>query len=332
MRRRDFTGSVLAAVGLAIGPSSGPALGPALAQGDRYPDRVIRLMVPFAPGGGVDVFARLLAEKLKELRGLTLVIENRAGANGSVGGTVVQHSRPDGYTLLFSAATHVTARQVMRNAPYDPVTEFTPIARVGVAPMLLVMAPDLAPNTITELLAEVRREPQRWTFAVSSLGSPGHIATIAFNKLAALDLVVAAYRGTAPAAADVAASHVQLMIDPVLILLPMARGGRLKALALTAAARSALAPDIPTAGESGMPGLEFASWYGIWGPRGLPDEIVRWLNIAANEATSVLAQSGQLADLGIEPVSETPEEFRRFIAADVARTAELLRSANFEPL
>jgi tripartite-type tricarboxylate transporter receptor subunit TctC len=324
MHRRDFVASALGAVGLTIAPAS--------AQSDRYPNRSIRLIVPFAPGGGVDVFARLLAEKLKEQKRTTVVVENRPGANGSVGGSAVQHSSSDGYTLLFSAATHVMARHVMRDAPYDPLTDFTPVARAGTAPMLLVMSPHLAPMTITELLAEVRRQPERWTFAAASLGSPGHIATIAFNQLAGINLVIAAYRGTAPGLADVAAGHVQLMIDAVLVLLPMARGGQVKALAFTTAKRSKFAPEIPTAAESGMPGLEFASWYGVWGPRGLPNDVVQWLNAAANEATRDLAKSGRLADLGIEAVAETPEEFARFIAADVARNAELLRSANFQPV
>jgi tripartite-type tricarboxylate transporter receptor subunit TctC len=261
MQRRSFVTFALGLVGLRIAPSS--------AQSDHYPNRSIRLVVPFAPGGGVDVFARVLAEKLKEQKRTTVVVENRPGANGSIGGSAVRHSSPDGYTLLFSAATHVMARQVMLAAPYDPVTDFTPIARVGMAPMLLVMSPNLAPNTITELLEQTRREPERWTFAASALGSPGHVATIAFNKLAGLNLVIAAYRGTAPGLADVAAGHVQLMIDPVLALLPMARGRQIKALATTAAQRSVLAPDIATAAESGMPGLEFASWYGVWGPRDL---------------------------------------------------------------
>jgi tripartite-type tricarboxylate transporter receptor subunit TctC len=324
MHRRAFVASALGAV--AVGTA------PAFAESDRYPNRPIHLIVPFAPGGGVDVFARLLAEKLKEQKKTTVIVENRPGANGSVGGSVVQHSSPDGYTLLFSAATHVMARQVMLDAPYDPVTDFTPIARVGMAPMLLVMSPNLAPKNITELLGEARSQPERWTFAASALGSPGHIATIAFNKLAGTNLVIAAYRGTAPGLADVAAGHVQLMIDPVLALLPMAHGGQVKALAITTAQRSMLAPNIPTVGESGMPGLEFASWYGMWGTRGFSDGIVQWLNAAANEATRDLARRGRLADLGIEAVAETPEEFARFIAADVARNSELLQSANFQPV
>jgi tripartite-type tricarboxylate transporter receptor subunit TctC len=224
------------------------------------------------------------------------------------------------------------ARQVMLNVPFDPVTDFTPIARVGTAPMLLVMSPNRRPNTIAELVMEARPQPQQWTFAASALGSPGHIATIAFNKLAGLNLLITTYRGTAPGLADVAADHVQLMIDPMIALLPMARAGQIKALAITTVNRSGLAPDIPTAAESGMPGLEFTSWYGVWGPRDLPSDIVHRLNAAANDATRDLANSGRLANLGIEPVAETPEEFARFIAIEVTRGAELLRSANFKPV
>jgi tripartite-type tricarboxylate transporter receptor subunit TctC len=326
LHRREFVLSALATAGAGLDVVT------CFAESGPYPSRAIRIVVPFAPGGGVDVLARLLSEKLKEKRGITIVIENRAGANGSVGGQLVLQSEPDGYTVLFSAATHVLAKQVMRSAPYDPVTDFIPIARVGEAPMLLVMAPKLPQSTISEVVAAARENPDRWNFAVSSLGAPGHIATVAFNKLAGLNLAVAPYRGTAPALTDVAAGHMQLMIDPVLALLPMARGGNVKALAITAPKRIRLAPDIPVASERGMPGLEFASWYGVWGPKSLPAQIVKWLNTAFNDATQELAASGRLAELGIEPVKETPEEFARFVVQDVKRNSDLLRSARFEPV
>jgi tripartite-type tricarboxylate transporter receptor subunit TctC len=326
IHRREFIISALATAGASLDVVS------SIAENGSYPSRPVRIIVPFAPGGGVDVLARLLSEKLKEKRNVTIVIENRAGANGAVGGQLVLQSPPDGYTVLFSAATHVLAKQVMRNPPYDPVTDFIPIARVGEAPMLLVMAPKLPYSTITEVVAAARDNPERWNFAVSSLGAPGHIATVAFNKLAGLNLTVAPYRGTAPALTDVAAGHMQLMIDPVLALLPMARGGNVKALAITAPKRIALAPDIPVASESGMRGLEFASWYGVWGPKNVPVEIVRWLNTAFNEATQELAASGRLGELGVEPVKETPEEFARFVVKDVNRNSDLLRSSKFEPV
>jgi len=326
IHRREFIISALAAAGAGVDAVT------CFAEDAAYPTRPIHIIVPYAAGGGVDVFARLLAEQLKEKRGVTVVVENRAGANGAIGGQVVQHSDPDGYTLLFSAATHVLAKQVMRTPPYDPVTDFAPVARVGEAPMLLIMSPKMPQKNITEVVADARKNPDRWIFGVSSLGAPGHIATVAFNKLAGLNLTVAPYRGTAPALTDVAAGHIQLMIDPVLVLLPMAKGGNVRPLAITAAKRIALAPDIPVASEAGMPGLEFASWYGVWGPKSLPVNIVHWLNAAFNEATQDLAASGRLAEMGIIPVKETPDEFARFVVKDVKRNSDLLRSAKFEPV
>jgi tripartite-type tricarboxylate transporter receptor subunit TctC len=326
MHRREFIASALATAGASFNVAT------SFAQSGGYPSRAIHIIVPFAAGGGVDVFARLLGEKLKDKRGVSVVIENRAGGNGSIGGQAVLKSEPDGHTVLFSAATHVMAKQVMKGAPYDPVTDFAAIARVGEAPMLLIMSPKLPPQTITELVAAARANPERWTFAASSLGAPGHLAEIAFNKLAGLNLTIAPYRGTAPALTDVAAGHVQLMIDPVLALLPMAKSGNVKAMAVTAAKRIPLAPDIPVASEAGMPGLEFASWYGVWGPKALPANIVGWLNAAFNEATQELAASGRLAELGIVPVSETPDEFAQFVVKDVKRNTELLQSVKFEPV
>ena len=326
IHRREFIASALATAGASFNVAT------SFAQAGGYPSRAIHIIVPFAAGGGVDVFARLLGEKLKEKRGVTVVIENRAGGNGSIGGQAVLKSEPDGHTVLFSAATHVMAKQVMKGAPYDPVTDFAPIARVGEAPMLLIMSPKLPPQNITELVAAARANPERWIFAAASLGAPGHLAEVAFNKLAGLNLTIAPYRGTAPALTDVAAGHVQLMIDPVLALLPMAKSGNVKAMAVTAAKRIPLAPDIPVASEAGMPGLEFASWYGVWGPKALPANIVGWLNAAFNEATQELAASGRLAELGIVPVSETPDEFAQFVVKDVKRNTELLQSVKFEPV
>jgi tripartite-type tricarboxylate transporter receptor subunit TctC len=316
----------------ALAAGSATLIPRAFAQPADFSKRPIKLVVPFAAGGGVDVFARLLADKLKDVRGVTVVVENRGGGNGTIGGATVANSEADGHTLLFSAATHTMAKQVMRKPPYDPVADFTPVARVGEAPMLVVMAPKLPQKTIAEVLVDARRQPDKWTFATSALGAPGHIATIAFNKLAGLNLTIVTYRGTAPGLTDVTAGHVQLMIDPVLALLPMARGGNVKALAITSAKRSSLAPDIPTAAESGLPGLEHASWYGVWGPKGVPADAVAWLNAACNEAVAALAKEGRLTELGIEPVGGTPDEFAAYVRRDVERNAELLRSANFQPM
>lgn len=306
------------------------ALSPACAQ--TYPSQTIKMIVPFAAGGGVDAYARVLAQHLRDKRGVDIIVENRAGSNGAVGGLAVQRADPNGYMILFSASTHVMARQVMQNAPYDPVTDFAAIARVGEAPMLLVMNPRRTQKNITEVIADAKADPAKWDFAVSALGSMGHLATIAFGHIGGVKLTVVPYRGTAPGLNDVAAGHVQLMIDPVIALLPMASAGNVKPLAVTTAKRTSLAPDIPTAAEAGMPGLEYTSWYGVWGPKTTPKPIVTWLNTSMNDAVKELASSGRLATLGIEPVIETPEDFAAYVEKDVKRNSELLRIADFKPL
>ena len=324
--RRQF---ILSALALA---SASGVTTRSIAQTRKLGDRPIRMIVPFAAGGGVDVFARLLSEKLRQKNGLTVIVENRAGANGLIGGNVVKNAEPDGTTLLFSAGTHVMARQVMKNAPYDPIDDFTSIARVGEAPMMLVMSPELPPNNVSELIAEARKAPEKWTFATSALGAPGHLAELDFNRLSGLNLLIQPYRGTAPGLNDVAGGHVQLMIDPVLALLPLANSKRVKGLAVTTAKRTSLAPDIPTASESGLTGMDHSSWYGVWGPKKLSAELVVQMNKMIDDAVQELKSEGQFPKLGIEPVSETPSQFEAFARRYVIRNTELLKASNFEQI
>jgi tripartite-type tricarboxylate transporter receptor subunit TctC len=324
MARRTFLKAALAFA------MAGAFAMPAYAQNQGLPSQ-IRLIVPFAPGGGVDAYARLIAQNLKDKHGVDIIVENRAGSNGVVGGLAVAGAEPNGASLLFSASTHVMARQVMKSAPYDPLTAFTPIARVGEAPMLVVMNPKRPQNNISEVVADAKANPARWDFAVAALGSMGHLTTIAFGHLGGIKLTVVPYKGTAPALNDVAAGHVQIIIDPVIALLPMATAGNVKPLAITTAKRSQIAPNIPTAAEAGMPGLVFSTWYGVWGPKGMAGDLTKRLNDLFNVAVKELEASGRLTTLGIEPVIETPEQFARFSEEDVKRNAELLRIANFEP-
>lgn len=324
--RRQFILSSLAMASASVVTTRSVALTRTIGEGP------IRIIVPFAAGGGVDVFARLVSEKLRQKNGVTIIVDNRAGANGSIGGNAVKNAKPDGTTLLFSAGTHVMARHVMKSAPYDPIADFAAIARVGEAPMMLVVSPKVAPNNIGELIAEARKAPEKWTFATAALGAPGHLAELAFNRLSGLNLLIQPYRGTAPALNDVAGGHVQLMIDPVLALLPLANSKHVKGLAVTSAKRTPLAPDYPTASEGGLAGMDHSSWYGIWGPKKLPGELVGQLNKVINDAVQELKREGQLAKFGIEPVSETPSQFEAFAKDYVARNAELLKASNFEPI
>lgn len=323
--RRQFLLSSLAA-------SAALVTAPTFAQPRKLPDRPIRLIVPFAAGGGVDVFARLLAEELRQKNALTVIVENRPGANGSIGAHQVLNAEPDGTTLLFSAGTHVMAQQVMKSAPYDPIEDFASIARVGEAPMLLVASPKIAANTIAELIAEARKAQDKWTFGTSALGAPGHLAELDFNRLAGLNLLINPYRGTAPALNDVAGGHIQLLIDPVLALLPLARAKQVKGLAVTTAKRSALAPEIPTMAESGLAGMDHSSWYGVWGPKKLPADLTAELNGAINEAVRTLDGEGKLAKIGVAAVTETPPQFAAFARSYRDRNAELLKAANFQAI
>jgi tripartite-type tricarboxylate transporter receptor subunit TctC len=304
---------------------------PAMAEDSKYPDRPIRIVVPFGPGGGVDVMARLFAEKAQPKLGAPVVVENRAGASGTIGGLSVQQSPADGYTLLFAPLTHVMANLVMSKVPYDPVADFTPVARVGETPMIVVMSSKMPQRTLAEVAAAARAHPADWTVATSGLGSAGHIASIELNNISKANLTITPYRGTALALTDVIGGHVQLLIDSIITLLPPSREGKVKALAITSSKRSALAPDIPTAVESGMPTLEFTSWFGFFGPKGVPDDVVMKLNATFAQAGRELAQEGRLAAIGIEPVAETPAAFANFVKRQVERNGKLLRDAHFKP-
>lgn len=244
----------------------------------------------------------------------------------------MKNAAPDGATLLFSAGTHVMARQVMKDAPYDPIDDFAAIARVGAAPMMLIASPKVTPNNIGELITEARKAPEKWTFAASALGAPGHPAELDFNRLSGLGLVIQPYRGTAPALNDITGGHIQLMIDPILALLPLASAKQVKALAVTTANRTPLAPEFPTASESGLAGMDHSSWYGVWGPKKLSADLIAELNKMINDAVQELKSEGHLAKLGIEPLLETPAQFEAFARSYVTRNAELLKASNFEAI
>jgi tripartite-type tricarboxylate transporter receptor subunit TctC len=316
---------LLAAAGAAL-----PA--PALhAQGRPWPSRAIRIVVPYAPGGATDAMARLAALKLQERLGVSVVVDNRAGANGTIGTDLVRQAPADGYTLLGSDATHPTSRLVMRNVPYDPVADFVLLARTARAPVLLSIDPRLPVRSIEEMVAAVRAAPQRWSFAISSMGAPATMASIEFNRRFATQLELVLYRGAAPAVADVVGGSVPAIFAVIPSVLPLVRSGQLRALAIAASARSPLAPDIAPMAELGLADFEFSSWYGVWAPRGLPAEIAEQLNRALSEAMAEPEMVRHLAGLGFEPVRQTVAEAQRFIEADLLRNAALLRSANFEP-
>jgi tripartite-type tricarboxylate transporter receptor subunit TctC len=302
---------------------------PAVAQ--TYPNRTVNIVVPYPAGGSVDGVARIITQKLNEALGQHFIVENRAGgAGGVVGASHVAKSAPDGTTLLLTASIHVITPFLNKNIPYDVIKDFTPISLIATGPLLVSVAPNVPANTLKEFFDLVRKEPSKYTFATSSFGSAGHLATELLKRDAGVDTLVIAYKGAAPALTDLMSGQVQLMADPMLSSLPLAMGGKIKALAITSATRFPGAPNIPTVAESGMTGFEFVSWYGLWAPKDLPRDIV--LKLQA-EITKIVAQPDvkkRLDTLGFVPVGSTPEEFAKFIANDMAMSEKIIRESNIK--
>jgi tripartite-type tricarboxylate transporter receptor subunit TctC len=305
-------------------------MAPAAAQ--EWPGRTIRVIVPYPAGGPADFMGRLAAQKLQEKLGVTVVLENRSGASGTIGAEAVRQAAPDGYTFLAAPSVHVLGRQVVKAVPYDPVGDFTPIARYGEGPLVVLANPAaVAGKTIGDALPAIRSKPDDFRFGLSALGAANHLAVLEFNRLANLNLQIIPYRGSAPALTDLVSGQVQLMIDPIITALPLVQGGQLRALAVASTRRSSVLPEVPTAAESGLAGLEFSSWYGFWGPKNLPQNIVARVNAVLTEGMQEPAVIEKLKGLGFEPVAGTPEEFSRFIANDLAHNSALLGAISYQP-
>jgi len=225
----------------------------------------------------------------------------------------------------------VLAKEVMSTPPYDPQADFAPIARVAEAPLMLVIAPTLEPRKLTEVLAAAKKEPEKWTAAIPAAGAPSHLATLLLAKQGGVKFTYVPYKGTQPALVDVGGGHVQLLMDSMISVLPLAKAGRVRPIAITSAKRSPLAPDVPTVQEGGLPGFTYGSWYGVWAPKGTPADRVQLLNGAINAAMAELGKSGALASLGVEPVTQDVEQFKRYVAGFVTQSADLLKSAGFKP-
>jgi tripartite-type tricarboxylate transporter receptor subunit TctC len=302
---------------------------PALSQ--TYPSRTISLVVPYPAGGSVDGVARIVAQRLGTALGQNVIVENRAGgAGGAVGANQVVKSAPDGYTLMLTASIHVITPFLNKNIPYDVVKDFTPVTLVAIGPLLVSTTPKVPATNLKEFFELVRKEPNKYTFATSSFGSAGHLAIELLKRDAKLDTLVIAYKGAAPALTDLMSGQVQLMADPMLSSLPLAQGGQIKALAITSAKRLASAPDIATVAEQGLPGFEFVSWYGVWGPKGLPAELVSKLQSEIAKVVAEPAVKAQLEKLGFEPVGSTPEYFTQFIADEMAKSAKIIADAKIK--
>jgi len=299
------------------------------AQG--YPAKPVRMIVPYPPGGGTDIFGRITAERMSDLLGQPVVVTNVAGGSGTVGSDQVRRAEPDGYTLLFNASLFALGKHVVKSTPYDPVDDFMPIGRTGLAPLLIVASPKLQAATLQDAIKEARANQSAFNMGLSGLGAAGHLATLEFMRLTELKIQAVPYKGTAPALADVMGGSTQLMIDAATALIPPATSGRVRGLAITSAARSKNAPDIPTTAEAGLPGLTLHSWYGVWGPKGLPQPVVDRLVAALADATRHPEFNARIDKAGILPGYLGPQEFGAFMRKDIDQAVSLLKAANFQP-
>ncbi|MCK8785738.1 tripartite tricarboxylate transporter substrate binding protein [Roseomonas sp. NAR14] len=317
---------------LLAGIAAATLAAPAVRAQSGWPhEKPMRLICPFAPGAATDAMARLAAQKLGEKLGVSVVVENRAGGAAVVGTQAVYQAPADGYTLLGSSLTHTMLRHVLRSVPFDPQADFTPVARTGRTPLLMVMSPKRPEKSIAEITAAAKAKPADWTFAVSSLGAPGHLATIDYMHRTGVQIEATSYRGTAPALTDVAGGSAQLLIDATFALLQAARGGQVRPIGISTLQRFPLVPDMPTIVEAGLPGFEHYSWYGVWVRKGTPGEIVNRLNAILVEAMREPDVQERMRGLAIEAIAQSPAEIEQYIAREVAKNAELLRIANFQP-
>jgi tripartite-type tricarboxylate transporter receptor subunit TctC len=306
------------------------ALVPAATAQD-YPTRTVTVVVPFPAGGSVDGVARILVQKLNETVGQHFIVENRAGgASGTVGANAVAKATPDGYTLMVSASVHVINPFLYKNVPYDVVNDFTPVMLLADGPLIVSTTPSVPANNLKDFFALVRREPDKYTFGATSLGAASHLAIELLKQDAGLDTLVIAYKGTAPALTDLMSGQIQLLADPMLSSLPLAQGGKIKALGLTSLKRAGAAPDIPTVEESGVTGFEFVSWYGLWGPKGLPPDISGKLQSDISKVLAMPDVKQRLNTLGFEPISASGDRFGSYIRDEMVRYEKIIRDAKIK--
>lgn len=299
------------------------------AWGDSYPDRTITLVTPFPPGSTSDIIPRLLAPHLSRALGTTVVVENRAGANGSLGAAKVAGSPADGYTLLM-ATTGVLAINpwVYSKLSYSPTNDFDPVINAASTPNLLVAHPGIAASNLKELAALARQRPGQLTFASAGNGSTSHLCGESLKVATGADLVHVPYQGPAPAMQDVLSGRVALMCDNLSNVIQHVKSGRLKAIALTAKERSPQAPDIPTSAEEGYPGVLAGNWYSFVAPAGTPRAIVDRLNTEFAKALHDPAVTARLQSLGLTLIADKPDEFRAFIAQESAHWQKVVKAAN----
>mgnify|MGYP001562475624 CR=1 FL=1 len=308
-----------------------PAANAATAQGapaGAYPDKPLRLIVPFPPGGGNDILARAVGQRLVEVLGQQVVVDNRGGAGGAIGATLAAAAAPDGYTLFLGSVGNLAQTPALKdNLPYNPVRDFAPVSLVATSSFILAVNPGVAAKSVRELIALAKASPGKLNYASAGTGSSLHMAGELFKHATGTDMLHVPYKGTGPAMTDLIGGRVQLIFSTMPPALPHVKSGKLRALGVTTAKRAAAAPEVPTIAESGVKGFNVSNWQGILLPTKTPAAIVRKLNRDLLATLKLPGMAETLAAQGLEPAGSTPEEFGALIKAEIAKYTQVVKAA-----
>lgn len=294
----------------------------------QYPTKAVRMVVPFPPGGATDIVARVIAQKFAERWSQPVVVENRPGAGGTIGSDAVAKSAPDGYTLLLATTSTHAVGPVLQKLPYDPLKDFTALTLLAHSPNILVISPHLAVTSVRDLIAAAKAKPGALSFASSGNGTITHLTGELFKQLANIDLLHVPYKGTALAIPDLVNGRVAMLFDNIVSAQPHIKSGAVRPLAVTAARRSALMPDLPTMAEAGLPGFDSSAWFGLFGPAALAAPIQRQIHEAAVAALNASDTRERLLSVGAEPAGEPSAQFIDQIRADMHKWAKVVKTAN----
>ena len=305
---------------------------PSLAAAQSYPAKPIRIIVSYPAGGANDIVARSVGQKLNELLGASIVVDNRSGAGGTIGADVAAKAPADGYTLLMAAGAHTLAPSLYIKMPYDIVRDFAPISSSAKSTYLLVVHPSVPAHSVKELIALARATPGRFNYASSGIGAPPHLAGEMFNTLAKVQMVHVAYKGDTPAIADLLGGHVDLAFLAVSATSPHIKAGKLRALAVTGAQRTPVMPDLPTLAEAGgLKEFDISTWWGLLTPAGTPADAISKLSAAMAKIAAMPDIKTRFGELGVEAASDTPDQFGTFIKSEIQKFAKLAKLAGVKP-
>lgn len=295
-----------------------------------YPSKPIRMVIPYTPGGSIDTVGRMVADQLQRQLGQPIVIENTPGASGVLGSMNVKKAKPDGYTLLFNASSQVYLPLVLAKKSYDAEKDFTPVGQIGYVPLVVAVNNDVPAKNLAELAALAKANPGKYTWATSGLGTTSHLSEEMINRALKLNMEIIAYKGAVPQLTDVIGGHVSAAVSPMPGVHSFVQAGRLRALAVTSKTRVPSMPQLPTVAESGIPGFELLSWYGIWGPANMPAAVTDRLNAEIAKAVDAPALKVRFAELSFIPAKSDPAQFRQLIREDLSKIGKAVKEANIQ--